>query len=321
MPSDLLAYSLVGIGIVALASVVAYWLVKTSPKPSGPHPPEILATQSPATPKGPLTDEDIDRLARAVAAKLRPPETAAQSPAPTALPKGVTPAPPPIPPPHSETRHENELVPMSVKPLTATTPSPRATPPLQSPPTPSAAPQESVPSFPSASTPIVHPPSPGFAPGLPPSKRKHGPLYWIAVVFAVIVLIVLVVVIATIFTAVSSVVSSKVDVGGVNFDYGTNYCPAHEPASAPGFTSSGLATVKVTTTFVGPSGNGSCRLSIPYVEQIGFGITGSNLPLIVNQNQSAAGWFDILMPGTSYSGNLTISILVEVCGPNGENCV
>jgi hypothetical protein len=165
-----------------------------------------------------------------------------------------------------------------------------------------------------ASPPAAPQPPPGFVTPLPLPKKKHGPLYWIAVVIGVIVIIVIVVVIASTL----AVVSSKVDVTGVNFDYGANHCPAHEPASAPGFTSSRGATVKVTTTFVGPSGNGSCQFGATSVEQSGFTITGSNSPLVVDAGQSATGWFDVQMPDTSYDGNLTISILVEACGPNGE---
>jgi hypothetical protein len=95
VPSDLLSSSLVGIGILALASVVAYWLVTTAPKSPKLVLPETLAAQSLAPPNDPLTDEDVDRLARAVAARLRLPESAAQSSAPAEPPKDQAPTPSP----------------------------------------------------------------------------------------------------------------------------------------------------------------------------------------------------------------------------------
>jgi hypothetical protein len=310
------AFAILGSAIVGVAGGLAIGIVRY-PSPiseasrgSEPEIPRLPAVSSAVRPKDTPTDRDIEEPVRAVTAMPKPsvPGTAtAQSGAP-ALP---TPSPGPPNPSPPDPQYSPASCSTCGGLLAAGSGfCSKCGSPMMGPTAASAQPRNLAPSFATARS--VSRASP---------KRKHGPLYWVAVGIGVIILIVIVVVIATIFAAVASIASAKVNVTDVNFDYGTNYCPAHEPAGAPGFTSSGAATVTVTTTFIGPSGNGSCRLSIPIAEQIGFIVTGSNLPLVVNAGQSAAAWFDVQMPTKAYAGNLTIGLLVEVCGSNGLDCI
>ena len=130
------------------------------------------------------------------------------------------------------------------------------------------------------------------------------------------------VVIVVLVASYGILLTSTVDVPGVDFVYGTalepDQCPAHEPASAPGFTSARGATVKVTTTFVGPSDNGSCLFGGAYPEPSGFAITASDLtPMVLNANHNLTARFDVRVPDAAFHGNLSINILVEACGPSG----
>jgi hypothetical protein len=310
------AFAVIGASIVGVAGGLAIGIVRypsTISEASRGSEPEILevpAVTAAVRAKDTPTDRDIEGPGRTVTVMPKP------SVPRTAIAQSAVPAlPPPSPGPPNPAPSDPQSNPASCSTCGSRIAAgsdfcSKCGSPILSPTAASAQPRTLAPSFAAAES--ISRPSP---------RRKHGPLYWVAVGIGVIILIVIVVVIATILAAVASIASAKVNVTDVNFDYGTSYCPAHEPASAPGFTSSGAATVTVTTTFIGPSGNGSCRLSTIGAEEMGFMVTGSNLPLVVNAGQSASAWFDVQMPTMAYAGNLTIGLSVEVCGSNGLDCI
>ena len=135
-----------------------------------------------------------------------------------------------------------------------------APPPLVSPasrlPAHAETPQTSIPRSPSKSAPTASPPPPGSGPPLTPRKRRHGPLYWIAVAIGVIVLIILVVVVAT-FVAVVNTASVKEHITSAGV------------APPPGIT--GWASCPST---VAPASNFVCQVDVNNTGNVTTNVTG-----------------------------------------------
>jgi len=135
-----------------------------------------------------------------------------------------------------------------------------------------------------------------------PAKKRHGPLYWVAVVIGIIVLIVIVLVIIAAVVFVSTTVS----VSGINFTSSDNECGMNSQ-TALGFTTSGGASEQVSYIVTGGLFL-SCTISSVTATTAGFSISGANVPLTVAADGSQTLTFTVHVPSHSYSGILTIDI-------------
>jgi hypothetical protein len=177
------------------------------------------------------------------------------------------------------------------------------------PPPPPLAPPYAQPPPAGYGAPPAQPPYPGqpyyAAPPSPP-KKKHGPLYWIAVAIGVIVLVVIVLVIVSAALIVSTGGANTVAVSAINITSGDNACGANGH-SEPGFTTSGGGSVQETITV-----NGgilfSCTVNSVSVSTSGFSLSGANTPLNVPAGGSQSLSFTIHAPNANYNGVLTIDI-------------
>jgi hypothetical protein len=140
----------------------------------------------------------------------------------------------------------------------------------------------------------------------PPPPKRHGPLYWIAVVIGVIVLIVVVVVVIAAVLFVSVGGANTVAVTGINTISSDNACGANG-GTASGFTTQGGGEVQYTLTMSGGIFL-SCTVNSVSATTPGFTISGANTPLTIPADGSADLSFTIHAPSSSFSGVLTIDI-------------
>lgn len=132
-------------------------------------------------------------------------------------------------------------------------------------------------------------------------KKKHGPLYWVALVIGVLVVVGIVVVAAAFIFAVGT--SSTVS--GVNYTSSDNACSTNG-ATGIGFTATGGGT-HLETLFLTGGFFLSCTVHSVTATTSGFSISGANVPLTVPAGGSADLSFTIHVP-SNYNGVLTIDI-------------
>lgn len=161
--------------------------------------------------------------------------------------------------------------------------------------------------LPSSSTVEFPPPipaTPEFAGPTPPPRR---PRRW----GRIVVVIVVVVLILGVISYLSLGPSPDVLVTGINFSSPDNTCGL-DGATDYGFNASSGTSMEFTYEISGNNttsgGSAACTIHSVSTTTAGFSISGANVPLSIPVNSSQLLSFSVNMPGSSYTGILTLVI-------------
>jgi len=152
------------------------------------------------------------------------------------------------------------------------------------------------------------PPAWGTPPymGPPPVAPRRRVWLWVLVAIVVIFLVIPIAFLSFAPTAPSVVVT------GINFQSPDNACGL-DGATDYGFNASTSQTVSFTYAIYGPnatSGNGTlaCQIMGVATSTPGFSVTGANVPLSIPANATQDLSYNVITPGSSYTGVLTIVV-------------
>lgn len=154
--------------------------------------------------------------------------------------------------------------------------------------------------------PAAPPPTPTMyqAPAPPPAKKKHGALYWVALVLGIIVLVVIVIVAAGLLLYAAA---PKVTVTAINFTSSDDACGTNSQTDL-GFSTTGGSTYQESYIVTNSNFILSCTISSIGATTSGFSISGANVPLTIAAGGSQTLSFTIHVPSGSYNGVLTIDV-------------
>jgi hypothetical protein len=153
----------------------------------------------------------------------------------------------------------------------------------------------------------------GGQPPSPPRTSHTGAIVAVAVVVVILVVIVALYV-AGVFTSGTLPGSSPppvtVDITDVNWVLSGASCSGDASQStSAGETVNGGATITASEDLVNTALFGSCTFSTPAVTA-GFTIVSSNAPVTVDAGGSQSLDMQIMVPSTSYTGVLTVTLTV-----------
>ena len=137
-----------------------------------------------------------------------------------------------------------------------------------------------------------------------PVAKKHGALYWVALVIGIIVIIVIALVVSGLILFAAA---PKVDVTAINFTSSDNACGMNSQTSS-GFSTTGGGSVQLSYTIDNTDPLFSCTINTVSATTSGFSISGANVPLTIAAGGSQTLSMTIHAPSGSYSGVLTIDV-------------